>query len=192
MRFAGAMIRDARASRVIAVALLALAACSSEPSERQAAPGELPPQQVVLGMRLRQSEGGKPRWELQADSAEAPSENERTHLWGVRVEFYTAEGESLQSTLTAREGDVDPRTRELEARGSVVVATREGRRLETEELRWDPRASKIISDMPVRLTKGRSVVTGTGIRADPDLGQYEMRAPVQGELREEDRPLDGL
>ena len=192
MRFARAISGGARASRLLAAGALALAACSSEPGERQSPPGELPPQQVVLGMRLRQSEGGTLRWEMQADSAEARSENERTHLWGVRVDFYAARGETLQSTLTAREGDVDSRSRALEARGNVVVTTRDGRRLETEELRWDPRTSKVVSDAAVRMVKGRSVVTGTGIRADPDLKQYEMRAPVEGDLREEDRPLDGL
>jgi LPS export ABC transporter protein LptC len=177
-----------------ALGLLVLAllggGCGPEPAEQQSGTGEPPPQQVVQGMRLRQSEGGRVRWELAADSAMSYGEKERMHLWVVRVEFHDAETESLRSTLTAREGEIDPRTEELMARGNVVVTTSEGRRLETEELRWDPKRAKVISDLPVRLTKGKSVITGTGIEADPDLGQYEIRTPVEGELRGEDRILD--
>jgi LPS export ABC transporter protein LptC len=178
----------------VALGLLLLAllggGCGSEPAEQQSGAGETTPQQVVQGMRLRQSEGGRVRWELTADSAMSYGENERTHLYVVRIEFHDAETESLRSTLTAREGEIEPRTEELMARGNVVVTSREGRRLETEELRWDPKRSKVLSDLPVRMTKGKSVITGTGIEADPDLGQYEIRSPVEGELREEDRILD--
>jgi LPS export ABC transporter protein LptC len=169
-----------------------LGACGSEPANQQTPPGEVGPQQVVQGMRLRQSEGGRSRWLLVADSALAYGETEPTRLWGVHVDFFGAEVESVRSVLTAREGEVEPRTQALVARGNVVIATREGRRLETEELRWDPRLKKVISDRFVRLTKGRSVITGTGIRADPDLGDYEIRAPVEGELSEEDSILDGI
>jgi len=186
--------RSARASRgagfgFVGLALIA-AACSSEPAEQRGGTGEPTPQQVVQGMRLRQSEGGRLRWELNADSAMSYGEREPTHLWVVRVDFFGAKPESIESTLTAREGEIDPRTEELSARGNVVVTTREGRRLETEELRWDPKRSKVVSDLSIRLTQGRSVITGTGIVADPDLGEYEIRAPVEGELREEDRILD--
>jgi len=164
--------------------------CGPEPAEQQSGAGEPVPQQIVRGMRLRQSEGGRVRWELTADSAMSYGEKERTQLWVVRIEFHDAETESLRSTLTAREGEIDPRTEALLARGNVIVTTREGRRLETEELRWDPQRSKVLSDLPVRLTKGSSVITGTGIEADPDLGRYEIRTPVEAELREEDRILD--
>jgi len=172
--------------------VLGLGACGSEPAEQQTPSGEVAPQQVLQGMRLRQSEGGKSRWLLVADSALAYGENEPTRLWGVHVDFFGAQAESVRSVLTAREGDVDPRTQALVARGNVVVATREGRRLETEELRWDPRLKKVVSDRFVRLIKGRSVITGTGIQADPDLGDYEIRAPVEGELSEEDSVFDGI
>jgi LPS export ABC transporter protein LptC len=147
---------------------------------------------VVLGLRLLQSEAGRVRWVLRADSAQAQGEGERMRLWGVNLEFFGAGGDSVQSTLTSLEGEADPRSRELLARGNVVVATRGDRRLETEELRWDPEREKMISDVPVRLYKGLSVIRGTGIVADPDLGSYEIRAPVEGQVREEDRLLDGL
>lgn len=193
---AGRLSRAGRWAGRGALGLLALAwlgvGCAPEPAEQRSVSSEPPPQQIVRGMRLRQSEAGQVRWELAADSALSYGEKERTRLWVVRIEFHDAETESLRSTLTSREGEIDPRTEELLARGNVVVTTGAGRRLETEELRWDPKRSKVTSDLPVRLTKGRSVITGTGIEADPDLGEYVIRAPVEGELREEDRILDEL
>lgn len=167
-----------------------LAGCQSEPAKqfREGAEGE--PVQAVEQMTLRESEAGHLRWVLAADSALVYGAEENTLLRGVHVDFYNAAGDSITSTLTAREGSVDANTRMLMARGQVVIRSREGHCLETEELRWDPEVGKIVSDRFVRLTKGASVLTGVGIESDPELRAYAIRAEVQGELREEDRIVD--
>jgi len=144
------------------------------------------PQQVVAGMVLRESQGGRLSWVLRADSAFYYGEGERTRLRGVHVDFYNTTGDSVRSRLTAREGEMDPIKRDLVARDSVDVRTHDGTRLETEELRWVQETEQVVSDRFVRLTRGRSVVTGIGIESDAALKTYRILSHVAGELREED------
>jgi len=186
-----AVRRVAAGGALLAVALLS-GTCG--PADDQDLPprGEGLPVQVVEEMVLRETEGGRLRWVLHADSAINYGDEERTLLMGVHVDFYDAEGESIRSVLTAQTGEVDPDTRDLVARGNVVVTGREGHRLETEELRWDPEREKVVSDRFVRLTKGESVVTGMGIESDPGLRRYLIQSEVRGELREEDELIDEL
>ncbi len=170
--------------------LIFVVGCGAEPPQELPPPPEGAPVQVFRGLELRQSEAGKARWVLVADSAETFGEKARTRLWGIRVDFYGESGDSVRSTLTAREGEVDTQTRDLLARGNVVVNGQDGQRLLTEELRWDPAAGKVVSDSLVRVVKGSSVLTGIGIESDPELRSFVLRSRVTGELREEDRILD--
>ena len=165
------------------------AGCQSEPAREAALEESGAPIQTVAGMTLRESQNGRLRWVLTADSTLVYETDDRTLLRGMRVDFYDEGGTQVSSVLRAREGQVDTRTRALVARREVVVQSSEGHRLETEELRWDPERGKVISDCFVRLTKGESVLTGMGIESDPELRSYAIRSEVHGELREKDRIL---
>ncbi|MCK4303788.1 MAG: LPS export ABC transporter periplasmic protein LptC [Candidatus Eisenbacteria sp.] len=171
--------------------VLCAGACEPEQSHRTVPLSEDVPIQAIKGMTLRESHGGKTRWVLDADSA-MHYENQRTLLLGVTVAFYNDAGDSIRSWLSAREGEVDPHTRDLVARGSVVVRTRDGDRLETEELRYEQAIDKIVSDCFVRLTRGESVITGIGIETDAALKSYVICSDVEGDLYEEDQPPEGL
>jgi LPS export ABC transporter protein LptC len=119
-------------------------------------------------------------------------EGAETVLSGIKVDFYNDRGDSVRSWLTAREGQIDPETRDLIARDSVVVWTRDGDMLETEELRYDHGLEKVVSDCFVRLTRGQSVLTGIGIESDAQLRRYVIRSQVEGDLHEEDgAPMTG-
>lgn len=171
--------------------IVALAGCQGEgdPLPLQEGAGQLP-LQVVEGMELRESESGRLRWRLVADSALTFAGDEGTLLRGVQVEFYSEGGDSVESTLTSLEGEVDQRRGNLFARGNVIIVTAEGHRLETEELRWDNERGKVVSNSFVRLTKGSSVITGVGIETDAELRSYVIQSRVEGALQEEDRILD--
>ncbi len=175
-----------RLGRALALAALLWLGCGHERELPAPAGGEQLPQQVVAGMVLRESKGGRLSWVLRADSAFYYGEGQRTRLSGVHVDFYNAAGDSVRSRLTAREGEMDPVKRDLMARDSVDVRTHDGTRLQTEELRWVQETEKVISDRFVRLTRGRSVVTGVGIESDAALRTYRILSQVSGELREED------
>ncbi|MBD3236711.1 MAG: LPS export ABC transporter periplasmic protein LptC [Candidatus Eisenbacteria bacterium] len=185
--------RRVAGARCAGIALLLLGGCQAEreavPPQEEAAGRPL---QITERVELRESEAGRLRWRLVADSALAFAGDERTLLRGVAVSFYDEQGERVRSTLTAREGEVDEKRGDLLARGDVVVITDEGHRLETERLRWDSERGKVISQQFVRLTKGGSVITGVGIETDPELRSYVIQSQVEGAVREEDEILDAF
>jgi LPS export ABC transporter protein LptC len=180
---------------VVLSVLVAVGACGQEPPEDAPAPapraaGE--PTQIVEHMTLRESDAGRLRWVLQADSALAFGEASPTRLHGMHVDFYNTAGDSIRSTLTAREGEIGDKQGDLIARGQVVVRTASGHTLETEELRWDRVGGKVISNCFVRLTKGGSVLTGVGIRSDPELRSYRILSEIEAGVREGESLLDGF
>jgi LPS export ABC transporter protein LptC len=173
--------------------LAALGACGEEPhgdAPALHAAGE--PTQVVEGMTLRESDAGRLRWVLEADSALAFGQGAPTRLYGMHVDFYNTAGDSIRSTLTAREGEIGDKQEDLIARGRVVVRTALGHTLETEELRWDRAGGKVVSNRFVRLTKGGSVLTGIGIESDPELRSYRILSEIEAGVREGEPILDGF
>ncbi len=168
-------------------ACLAALGCGSEEETHSPSRAEGGgPTRIVEGITLKESRVGKPRWVLRADSALTFAGDERTILLGIEVLFYDESGDSVRSRLRAREGEVDADSKDLIARGNVIVETDEDQRLETEELRWDSQKEKVVSDKAVRIVDGGSVLTGIGIESDADLSSYKILSHVQGSIREQD------
>ncbi len=171
-------------------AFLLLAGCGREEEKSLSTGEDDGPQQTLHGILLRESEAGKLRWVLRADSARHYGEQDRTILIGVAVDFYDETGDTVRSWLTAQEGEVDPATRNLTARGNVLVRTREEQTLRTEELFWDNETGKVRSDHFVELTDGESVLQGVGIESDPELSEYTLQSHVKGEFYEGEKVPD--
>jgi len=176
-----------------AAAVLVIALGCSGESEKPVSSSEgEQPLQTFEQLLLRETEGGRLRWVLRADSAQHFGERDETLLTGVHVDFYNATGDTLRSWLTAEEGQVDRETRNLVAQGSVLIETREGQTLETEQLRWDNERGKVVSNHYVRLTDGDTVIEGVGIESDPGLKAYTIHSHVNGEFHDGGEGLDEL
>jgi LPS export ABC transporter protein LptC len=176
------------AARLLAVGLVL---CGCGPAE-EAQTGQRPenlPSQIVENLTLKQTEDGRLTWVLRAERA-LRYEKEPTQLEGMRIDFYDEAGEIVESVLTAQGGTVHEQTRELLAQGDVVVVTSDSLRLESMELRWDPRSQNITTETPVRITDGENVLTGRGITSDTRLESYVIHSEVQGTLRDEDGGLE--
>ncbi len=91
----------------------------------------------------------------------------------IHVDFYDREGRH-NSTLTADSGVVYRNTNNLVAMGHVVVISDSGVVLQTEQLRWDNKRQKIISEVPVRFTTRQDTLIGDAFISDPDLKNYEI------------------
>jgi LPS export ABC transporter protein LptC len=158
--------------------------CSREPAVPERKEKGPVPQQIMQGVRLRQTSVRGLLWVLEADSGISYGPDEPTHLKTLTVRFYDASPE-VRSVLTSKRGTVNDQSRTLEAEDSVVVVTPAGERLETESLRWDPAREQIQTDDFFRLTRGGDVLTGYGIEADPDLRRYVVRRQVRAEMKDE-------
>ena len=91
----------------------------------------------------------------------------------VRVDFFDETG-NLKSYLTSKEGKVFDNTRDMVATGNVIVISRNGTHLYTEELHWENTSERIVSNVPVMITTDEDTLYGDTFTSDPDLINYEI------------------
>lgn len=183
------MTRSRLAALLTAAACLAFLAsgCARDdaaPDAPPAAAGEgavAPPDQELFDSVITESLDGSRRWILRSDRTERWLDVEDAELHGVHMDFFKAD--TLHSTLVSRRGRANMRSKDLFAWGEVVVTTRDGRRLETEELQFDNATGLITNEVFNRFTRGDDVMTGTGMVATPDLDSFELKRDVQAEVR---------
>lgn len=126
---------------------------------------------VVVAVRHFVTADGVRQARLEADTAYIYEDEERTDLRKVHLVLYNANGQEA-ATLTSHEGELNPRTQKLIARGEVVLVTAEGkRRIETEELHYDPSQARLWSDVPTTMTEEGRIIRGDGFSADTPDGQ---------------------
>jgi LPS export ABC transporter protein LptC len=166
--------RVRRPLAIVAVAL-AVAACTDKtpPPRASGSTAADSADQVLFGVHNNIVADGVRRGELFADTAYVFDQGTRTELVGVRVNFFTDAG-ALNGTLTSREGTYNTRRAFMEARGSVVVQTQDGRRLTSPELRYLVNQQLIRSDSSFVLTRPGEQLTGVGFSSDPNLQNLQI------------------
>ena len=135
--------------------------------------------QTLFGVRLTLADHGVQRALLQADTAFSYEDNTRTELRVVRTTFYTETGVK-DGTLTSREGTYNSRAGNMEARGNVVVLSEDGRRLVTQQLRYEPQRNEITGDSAFVLTRPGEELSGIGFRTDPNLSRINVLRAARG------------
>jgi LPS export ABC transporter protein LptC len=183
--------RDASAFRhlarvAVALAVVALAACERAQAPKTAAgAGSIDPNadQVVFGSRTLVTEGGLRRAEVFSDTALFYDDNTRMDMRIVRTIFYSSAG-AKDAVLTSRTGRYLTRDNVLEAKGNVVITTMDGRRLVTEQIKFDSRVNQISSDSAFVLTEEGREASGVGFVSDPDMNNLRIlrgsRAKARG------------
>ena len=168
----------------LALLLAGLSGCGVQRSPMPPrAAGELPDQEVS-DFVLTETDEGAPQWKLYARYA--ATYNARTVIVArsIRVDFYDEQG-AMSSELTAREGDIRLLTRDMTARGDVVLQTREGTRMSTQEIHFLNREQKIVSpvEQRVRVERAGDVLSGYGFESDPGLRHFEFKRKVEARVR---------
>ena len=93
---------------------------------------------------------------------------------GLHVWFYEKTGE-LKAELTANWAKKDVATNLWEARGNVVVINNEGKKLETEQLFWDPKKEIVYSEKYTKITSpDGTVATGNTFTTKQDFLDYKL------------------
>jgi LPS export ABC transporter protein LptC len=96
----------------------------------------------------------------------------------VSATFFTPTGEQ-DAVLTALRGVHNSRLGSMEARGNVVVVSRDGERLESPHLKFDPQRNEISSDSAFTLTEGERVTKGIGFVSNPDMTNMRILRAAQ-------------
>jgi LPS export ABC transporter protein LptC len=168
----------------LALLLIAAAGCGAQRSSVPSrAAGELPDQEVS-DFALTETDQGAPQWKLYARYAATYNARNVIVARAIRVDFFDELG-AQSSELTAREGEIQLQTRDMTARGNVVLQTREGTRMSTQEMRFLNREQKIVSplEQKVRVEREGDVLTGYGFESDPGLKHYEFKRKVQATVQ---------
>lgn len=164
------------------VACMAAAGCNGLPrANPMRSQGEMPDQEVT-DFVLTETDAGHPQWTLYAKWAATYTARNVVVARDIRVDFFDEQG-ARSSELTAREGEIQQATRDMTARGDVVLRTTEGTRMTTEELHFGNREQLITSDKLVRVEDKGNTLEGVGFSSDPDLKRFEFRSRINATVR---------
>lgn len=175
------------AARLLALLLIGLgvavlAGCSSgKKVSGSAMSGELPDSEVE-DFSITETDSGRAQWTLFSKSAATFQAKDLVTARTVRILFFDEKG-AKSSELIAREGELYQRTRDMVARGHVVLQTVEGWRMSTEEMRFSNSTRRITSDLLVRVEKEGSVLEGVGFSSDPNLEHFEFQRQVRATVQ---------
>ncbi|HET7600822.1 MAG TPA: LPS export ABC transporter periplasmic protein LptC [Gemmatimonadales bacterium] len=161
------MIATARAAALAAAA--ALLACGEggvRPNTTLTAADSA--DQVLEGFATYVTSDGVRRSRIEADTAFYYEAAQTAQLRRVRTTFYDPKG-AESSRLTADRGTYHAQDGNMEAEGHVVVTAQDGRRLETEALKFDNKANKISTDRTFRFQRGDEHIEGNSFNSDPDF-----------------------
>ncbi|MGQ0561873.1 MAG: LPS export ABC transporter periplasmic protein LptC [Gemmatimonadota bacterium] len=134
---------------------------------------QLPSDQVILGFEQYVSERGLNKAILTGDTAFVFEDSSVAHVKDVNLVLYDEAGQ-VSARLTSDAGRLNTFTQAMTATGDVVLITEtDGRRIETEELHYDPNTHRIWSDVRTTQRHQGGVLTGTGFEADDKF--YNVR-----------------
>lgn len=136
------------------------------------------PSHEIENFSVTETKNGQRRYVANAKFAAIYKENSEVITVEITVNFYD-ENQVPYTTLTADSGYIDEKTKDMRAVGHVVVVTKDNARLETESLQWQHATSLIISDDFVKITRGRDVLTGIGLKSDMRLEKFEIKKDMK-------------
>ncbi len=154
---------------------LLLAACSHEENPVAEGAATLPADQVMSDVQYDVRDLGVLRARLFADTAYVFEDSSKVLMRPVRLTLFDQEGKEA-AHLTALQGTMDTRTQAMVAKGHVVLVTQDStRRIETEELHYDPRADMIWSDLKTTYKEGETTVVGDGFTSDGRMDDVRVK-----------------
>jgi LPS export ABC transporter protein LptC len=177
-------LRFPQVGAVVLAFLLAGAVAGCGPGREQRPMGSAAemPDQEVSDFVLTETDEGAPQWTLHAKYAATYTSRSVVVARDIRVDFFDEEGQR-SSELTAREGEIQQNTRDMTARGNVVLKTTEGTRMTTQEMHFSNTQQLITSSKLVRVERDGSTLEGVGFSSDPDLRRFEFKSQVDATVR---------
>ena len=164
--------------RIAAVLLPALAACEVDaPVATVSDPDRfLGADAIVMGgvTTISNPEGIRTA-HLQFDTAYQWGDSTHQALRGVNLTVFDDDG-SERATVTSLRGTFEPLAERLTARGEVVlVVPFQDRRLETEELHYDPELNQLWSDSAFVMTEEGRQREGSSFRSDLEFRDFVVQ-----------------
>jgi LPS export ABC transporter protein LptC len=132
--------------------------------------------QVLEGFSHYVTADGIRKSRIEADTAYFYEATQLAQLRRLRATFYDAKG-AESSRLTANRGTYRWQDGSMQADGKVVVLATDGRKLETETLKFDPKKNEISTDQAFRFEHDNEFIRGTSFTSDPDFKNVVTNRP---------------
>lgn len=161
---------------LLSVAALAATLVLNLPEEQAEDLQGVLPKHIDLALEkvhYTQTEGGRRRWMLDADSAAYQRKAGLVSLQNVKMTFFDT-GPYAEIRMTANEGLFDQTREQVEVWGDVQIVTDREEHIYTERLRYEDESRLVSSDEKVRLVSPRLELTGKGLRLDIDAGRMSL------------------
>ena len=111
---------------------------------------------------------------IDADTAYFFDDSTFVYMRGVNMAIHTDEG-AVRATVTADQGHYEQLSQQMHAQGNVVlIMPGESRRVESEELYYNPENQQIWSDFSTVYRHEGEVTRGTCFKSDLDFRNYEI------------------
>jgi LPS export ABC transporter protein LptC len=129
--------------------------------------------QLLIDVTQMLNTSGVQTVELRADSVYVYNDSARADMRVVNVTMYDEEGR-VRTTVVAESGQIHQVTEAMVARGNVVIVADYGeRRIETEELHYEPQMNRIWSDVPFVMVHEGSTTRGASFRSDTQFQNFQ-------------------
>lgn len=182
----GAIVRWCVIDLALAGLVLAGAGCRGEGNSPVASAKlmNLPADNVLYGTTHYMTADGIRKAQVRADTAYVHEDSATVRMRGVEMTVYNEQGRE-RATVTAGGGWLDSRTERMTAWGKVVVVSRDqDKRIESEELHFDPRGDRMWSTVPTVLREGGRTIRGSGFESDAELNNIRVTdARSEGVIR---------
>lgn len=137
----------------------------------------VPADMMVVGMQQNITSAGIRVGLLKGDTALVFDDSTTVKVKNVDLTIYAEQTGAQRAHLTAKEGDFNQQTQFMIARGNVVLITTDGKRVETQELNYDPQTKRVWSTRETTLVEPGSRIVGDGFESDESFTNYRITRP---------------
>lgn len=145
-------------------------ACSANKSP---AGQESGPQQEATKVIISQAKSAQNDWSLSADKAEFYDDKNQVRLYNPVL--ISSQNGKQASTIKAKEGWFDINKNLILMQGNVQIASLlEGLKINTKEVYYDTQRKEAWSVLPIKMTRGKTVLEAQGFKANNNFSQIEL------------------
>lgn len=167
---------------LIKAAFLAMNACSSGSSAKEAGSGGAPAENQVLFDGVRVDRFERDRLRHRAHLAQARLDRASGTVTGEVVEAQALEGEEVRAEVRAPRMRSELKSRTVTLEGGVTVTDHEGKTLRTETLTYDSARDWLETSAPVSIEGENFHATGGRLTGHARAGRLEVEGPAAGRV----------
>lgn len=162
------------------LALFFLVGCTPEPPTVRLSAisgGNEEPTILFEGFRMVSTQGKTTEWAFEARAAQIHEKINSAKAQDIKIVYWR--DKEVISTLTAKRGLIKTDTQNMTAEEDVFMTSHDGVTIRTERLDWDQENELISTDLPVRVEREGSILTGIGMEADSELKNIKILKNVK-------------